>query len=219
MTRLDVWLERATRRLAGNSAAKVRAEIQEHYESARDAAIRDGESADEADRRAVNALGEAAAANCEHRKVLLTSAEARMLREGKWEARAICSRRWLKLALLAIPVAMLLAAAALFASGARALAGMLLSGGIGLALCLATPLLPLYTPTRSRVVRVVRQVVVTGTILMVFGGEALKWSWLLISCLWPMFWIEWKRSSIRRKLPVADWPKHLYLCFVGGICG
>jgi len=211
MTRLDVWLEQATRRLAANSAAQVRTEIREHYESARDAAIATGASAEEADRVAVNALGQAAAANCEYRKVLLTSAEARMLREGNWETRAICSRPWLKLALLAIPGAMLLAAGVQFLLGARTFAEALLCSGIGFAFFLATPFLPLYTPSRSRVMRVVRYVVLAGTMLLIFGPDMLKWSWLLISCLWPMFWIEWTRSSIRRKLPVADWPKHLYL--------
>ena len=44
-----------------------------------------------------------------------------------------------------------------------------------------------------------------------FGPNTLKWSWLLISCLWPVFWVEWTRASIRRKLQVADWPKQLYL--------
>ena len=36
-------------------------------------------------------------------------------------------------------------------------------------------------------------------------------SWLLISCLWLVARIEWTRVSIRRKLPVAEWPKQLYL--------
>ena len=58
--------------------------------------MQDGTSADEADRMAVAALGDARNTNCRYRAVLLTSAEARMLREGNWEARAICSRPWLK---------------------------------------------------------------------------------------------------------------------------
>jgi len=52
--------------------------------------------------------------------------------------------------------------------------------------------------------------VLAGTLLLAFGPDALKWSWLT-SCLWPLAWIEWTRISIRRKLPVAQWPKQLYL--------
>lgn len=211
MTRLDVWLEEATRRLATNSAAQVRTEIQEHYEAAREAAIADGATGDEADRLAVNALGKAATANCQYRKVLLTSAEARMLRDGNREARAICSRPWLKMLLPAIPVVALLAAAVLFLSGSRAIAGVLLVGGLGIGVLFAIPFLPIYTPSRSRTFRVVKCAVLVGMLLLAFGPDAFKWSWLLISCFWPFAWIEWTRMSLRRKLPVAQWPKHLYL--------
>ncbi len=211
MTRLEVWLREATRRLSRNAAAQVRAEIQEHYESAREAAMDNGASGKEADRLAVNALGKATTANRQYRKVLLTSAEARMLREGDWEMRAICGRPWLKLLLRAIPVAALLAAVFLFLRGATALAQMLLIGGLGVGLLLAVPFLPVYTPRRSRVFRWVKCVVLGGILLLAFGPDALRWSWLLISCLWPMAWMEWTRMTIRRKLPVAEWPKHLYL--------
>src|SRR5882724_848375 len=102
MTALDIWLKQATRHLAQASAAQVRGEIQEHYESAREAAMSSGASADEADRLAVAALGDSQVANCQYRNVLLTSAEARLLREGNWEARAVCSRPWLKGMFLAI---------------------------------------------------------------------------------------------------------------------
>jgi hypothetical protein len=40
---------------------------------------------------------------------------------------------------------------------------------------------------------------------------AFQWSWLLIACLWPVAQVEWTRISIRRKLPVAKWPRQLYL--------
>ena len=170
-----------------------------------------GATADEADRLAVTALGDAKTANCQYRNVLLTSAEARMLREGNWEARAVCSRPWLKWLLLAMPVAALLAAAALFLTGAIAVARVLLVGGIGMGLLFAAPFLPVYTPSRGRVFRRVKWVVLIGTLVLAFGPDALKSSWLLISCLWPLAWIEWTRVSIRRKLPVAEWPKQLYL--------
>src|ERR1700690_3442335 len=153
MTRLDSWLNRATRHLSKDSLAQVRTEIQEHYESAREAAIESGATADEADRLALADLGDAKAANRQYRRVLLTSAEARMLREGSWEARAVCSRPWLKRLLLAMPVAALFAAAALFLTGSITVAWALLVGGIGIGLLVAAPFLPVYTPSRGRIFR------------------------------------------------------------------
>ena len=66
-TPLDVWIGRATHDLSLTSAAQVRAEIQEHFESAREAAIGAGASPNDADRAAVAALGDPRAANCEYR--------------------------------------------------------------------------------------------------------------------------------------------------------
>jgi hypothetical protein len=211
MTGLDSWLKEATRRLANDSAVQVRTEIQEHYESARDAAMADGASADEADRLAVTALGDAKIANYQYRHVLLTSAEARILRDGAREARAVCSRPWLKVLLRAIAVAIGLAAAALFLTGRVAIGRDVVIAGIGMSPLLAAILLPVYTPARGRVFRLVKWVAMTGAVVMLFGPEAFKWSWLLISCLWPLAWTEWMRASIRRKLPIAAWPRHLYL--------
>ena len=208
---LEAWLKRAAYGLSTASAAKVRTEIQEHYESAREAAIGSGATACEADHQAVIALGDPKTANCQYRSVLLTTAEARMLRSGNWEARAICSRRWLKLLLVTIPVVALFAAAILFLTGASAVARVLLVGGVGMGLMFLAPFLPVYTPSRGRIFRRVKWVVLTGMLVLAFGPNALKMSWLMASCLWPMAWIEWTRVSIRRKLPVAEWPKQLYL--------
>src|ERR1700739_1883398 len=125
MTGLEVWLKKATRHLSGDSAAQVRTEIQEHYESAREDALSNGARADEADLLALTALGDAKAANCQYRNILLTAAEARLLRDAKWEARAVCSRKWLKWLLIAMPLVALLAAA-FFLAGAIAVARILL---------------------------------------------------------------------------------------------
>jgi hypothetical protein len=78
MTRLESWLTDATRGLSKDSAARVRSEIGEHYESS----IMRDVTPDEADRLAVAALGDAKIANRQYRKVLLTSSEARMLRQS-----------------------------------------------------------------------------------------------------------------------------------------
>jgi hypothetical protein len=96
MTALDTWLKQATRHLSKASGARVQSEIREHYESAREEAMSGEATATEADRLAMVSLGDAKSANRQYRKVLLTSAEARMLREGNWETSALCSRSWLK---------------------------------------------------------------------------------------------------------------------------
>lgn len=151
MNGLESWLKQATRKLSAASVARVRSEIREHYESALEAAMSGGATAEEADRLAVSALGDAKAANRQYRDVLLTSAEARLLREGTWEARAICSRSWPKWLLPALPAAMLFAAATSFRLGAIALAWPLFAGGILMTLVFAAPFLPLYSGTRARV--------------------------------------------------------------------
>ena len=209
MTALDVWLEQATRRLSKDSTAQVRGEIQEHYQAAREAAVRSGATDEEAERQAVRDLGDAKTANCQYRRVLLTTGEARVLREGNWEARAVCARPWLKWTFLVVPAAAFYLTTALFLRGSIPGVWVWLMGAVGL--LLAGPLLPIYTPGRGRVFRVLKWLVMLGLIGMVYGAEWLKWSWLLFSCLWPMAWVEWTRVSIRRKLPVAQWPKQLYL--------
>ncbi|HEY1658033.1 MAG TPA: hypothetical protein VGG14_06785 [Candidatus Sulfotelmatobacter sp.] len=211
MTRLESWLTQATRHLARDSAAQVRAEIQEHYESAREAAMATGATPDEADRQAVAALGDARAANCQYRKVLLTSAEARILRQGNWEAQAICSRAWLKKSLISISFATLVAAEIFFVRGASEIARILLVAGLAMGVFFAAPMFRVYTPARSRIYRVVKWLAMIAIFAVAFGPDTLKWSWLLISCLWPVYWVEATRASIRRKLRVEEWPQQLYL--------
>jgi hypothetical protein len=210
MTGLESWLKQATRHLSQESTAQVRAEIREHYESAREAAIAGGATLDEADVSALAALGDAKTANCEYRRVLLTSEEARLLREGNWEAQVVCSRPWRWL-LSAVPGAASLAAVVLFIIGRPAIARVALAIGLTTGLLFVARFLPVYTPSRGRVFRCVKWVVLVGAFVLAVGPDALKMSWLLIACLWSVAWVEWRRVSIRRKLPVARWPKQLYL--------
>jgi len=211
MTGLDRWLLQATRHLSRDSTARVRTEIQEHYEAGRDAAICGGASEDEAEQLALTSLGDAKTANCQYRQVLLTSAEARMLREGNQEARLICSRPWLKGLALAVPVAAVVVANALFLAGAVEAGRVVLITAIGLAPLFAAPILPIYTPFRSRIFRRVKWTCIAGALALIFGADALKLSWLLVASLWPLVWNEWTRASIRRKLPVQKWPEQLYI--------
>jgi len=211
MGALDGWLGVATRGLAADSIAQARREIGEHYESAREAAIANGCSAEEADRVAIRALGDAKTANCQYRKVLLTSGEARLLREGKWEAQAVCSRPWLRWLMIAVPVVLVEMAAVLYFRGRVGVARDLLFAGIGMSPLFAAMLLPINTPLRGRVFRFGKWAVMTAAMLLLLGPEVTKWSWLLLCCFWPVAFTDWTRASIRRKLPVVDSPRHLYL--------
>ena len=207
---LETWVKQAARSLAAKSRDQVRAEIQQHYESAYEDALECGATEEEADRNAVACLGDAKAANRKYREVLLTRGEARLLRQANWEASAVCSlqlRRWFFL----IPGAGLGAAISAFLSGKTGLGWLLLLGVAGLTLLFAAPRLPIYTPRRARIFRGIRWAWLAAVLIMAVWPDILKQSWLLASCAWPLAWIEWTMYSLRRKLPVSEWPKQLYL--------
>jgi hypothetical protein len=208
---LETWLHQATRHLSKDSIAQVRSEIQEHYRLALEAAIGSGASPMEADQLAIEALGDAKLANRQYRKVLLTSTEARMLRNGSREARFVCSRSRMRPLFLAISLAALLAGIGMLLSGFTDVACAFLVVAMGTGFLFAAPILPVYTPLRARVFRCFKWLVLLSALGFVYGPNTLKWSWLLFSCLWPLVWAEWTRFSIRRKLPVSKWPNHLYL--------
>ena len=199
MTELENWLRQATHGLSRESIAQVRTEIQQHYELLL-----------EENTHAITALGDPRVANCEYRKVLLTSGEARILGEGNREARAICSSRKLRGVILAISLAgFVFVNVNLFLTGEIEWAALALA--VMAALPIIVPFLPVYTPSRARVFRSLKWIAMAGALWLAFAPDTLKWSWLLISSLWPVAWIEWTRIAIRRKLPVALWPKQLYL--------
>jgi hypothetical protein len=205
---LETWLMRATCHLSATSAAQVRSEIQEHYESARDEALGSGATPEEADRSALASLGDARIAGRQYRKVLLTTAEDRLLRETTWEARAFCSWfRWL------LPVAAVALCAGIwfFIAGKTDLALPLVIGAAGMSLLFARPLMPINTPARARVFRSVRWAWLAAIVLFAVWPDPLKQSWVLLAIAWPIVWVEWTLYSVRRKLAVAQWPGPLYL--------
>jgi hypothetical protein len=110
-----------------------------------------------------------------------------------------------------VPVALVEAAAVSYFRGNVGLARDLLFAGIGMSPLFAAVLLPINTPLRGRVYRYGKWVVMTAAVAVIFGPEVLKWSWLLLTCFWPVAFTDWTRASIRRKLPVSEWPRHLYL--------
>ncbi len=80
MQTLDQWLSVATRGLCDSAVERVRAEIGEHYASALESQERAGVDALDAERYALAELGDAKAANREYRRVLLTQGEDVFLR-------------------------------------------------------------------------------------------------------------------------------------------
>ena len=192
MTEFYNWLNEATRKLSKESAEQVRIEIRAHFDSAREEAIEAGRSPEDADRLALAALGNARAANIEYRKVLLTSDEAKLLREANW----VC----------VIPAVPLIEAALLFLTAAILEGWSLQVSALGIAAFLIAPYLPVYTPWRARVLRALKWAAMLATVVLTY-----KYSWLMITCLWPFALNEWNRASIRRKLPFSQWPKQLYL--------
>ena len=208
---LELWLGQATRKLSQDSRVRVQNEIRDHYELALEEAMQKGLSAEEAGRNAVAALGDAKRANCEYRRVLLTTAEARLLREGNWEARAFCSRPWLRWICLAVSLCVLAAGTALLLRGAGTEALAVLAAGSAMGLIFSAPFLRVDTPLRGRIFRSLKWGYLAATLVFAFAPHTLQWSWLMISSMWPMVSIEWTRFSIRRKLPVAEWPKQLFL--------
>lgn len=212
MTALEKWLKLATRGLAEESTAQVRREIGEHYELAREAAISAGAAAEAAERSALGGLGDAATANRKYRSVLLTSSEARLLRADNVEAKALSrANHWSRWPFLALSVVALAAAAGLYRAGAEPLARVTLAIGFGTMFWLAAPLLPIYTPLRGRIFRWFKWLVQVGTLLLAFGPGAFRSTSLLALLVLIAVVREWKRTSIRRKVPAQQWPQHLYL--------
>lgn len=211
MTTLETWLAQATCGLSKDSMARVRSEIQEHYESAKEHSLGNGATLLEADRSAIAALGDPRVANHDYRRVLLTSAEARVLREAKCETTMFMRRSWIKWTFLALPVALWLGALFFFLRADGGSARMLLGGGLATSVFVCAPFLPLYTLERGRLFRPIKWIAFTGILYLGFGFDSFKMLWLIAPCMTPFIMSEIKRISIRRKLRVADWPKSLYL--------
>jgi hypothetical protein len=85
---LEQWIQQATRALADEPAARIRAEVTEHYQSARE---------DVAAEPPIASLGDPDVANRQYKRVHLTRGEAKLLRLGACEGRFLAgspARRW-----------------------------------------------------------------------------------------------------------------------------
>ena len=211
MTTLDNWLKQAVRGLSRDSAETVRREIEEHYEAAREAAVRDGVDLERAEFAAVQALGDPCEANRQYRKVLLTKSEAAVLRNSNAESRMICANGWAKWVLLSAPGTLLLLSVMFLGMHQYSLARGLVVFGSLMAIFFMPPFMPIYTVSRGRVYRAIKWLVMLGGLVVLFGVDGRNSSWLVPCCYFPLFYTEWKRMVIRRKLPISRWPKQLYL--------
>ena len=199
MQTLEQWLEVATHDLCESATERVRAEISEHYQSAVEAA---GAAADPLDveRQAVAALGDARTANRDYRRVLLTESEAKLLRDitsfGPHHVIGI----------------LLLAATAVYAISVRTSEFNYLFGAV--ALLWATYSLPIRS-NRTRWI-----VGISGWV----GHAAFYTTWfmrldpmgsfmLILMLLMPLgiAHTEYRLFVIRRKLPIAQWPRRLWV--------
>jgi len=207
---LDQWLARATKCLSQESRTTVRAEIQDHYEAGRDEALSQGASPHEAETIALRALGDPARANRLYRRALLTGSEAQVLAQGRWESRLVCSRPLLRGAFLALPAIVFIAGLTAWFLKANSLAGSLLAAGFCLSVLLHGPFFPIYTQPRSRIYHAIKWTALTVlfTFLMLTLGWKYAWLGTYSPCI--VAYAEWKRFSIRRKLPASQWPRHLY---------
>jgi hypothetical protein len=204
MTPIEKWLLAATRGLAEESAAQVRAEILEHYQSAYEESLASGLPGSEAELATVAALGDAKAANRQYRRVLLTSRDAKLLhymtldrstlppgrvRAGKW--------------LVGILVAEAIAGQILGAWKDHALWYL----NAVFALRFVSWWLPVNTLQRGRIFRRARWIVlIAGAALTAWYGMP----WPPLAVLIVEGYSDYRRMTVRRKLAVSDWPKQLY---------
>jgi hypothetical protein len=205
MQALEQWLDVATSGLCESAAERVRAEISEHYLSAIESAGEgDCDSAD-VERRAVASLGDAKAANRQYRRVLLTKREDALLRE---------LRKSTSLGYHVVGV-LILATMAIYAISVGTTQFNFLFAAVAIKAVLTA--IPISTIRAGRVVRILR-----------WGNEAVFYAmwfatmvarsqavFVLAAAFLPMplavMYREYKLSIIRRKLPVGQWPRRLWI--------
>jgi hypothetical protein len=193
---LNGWLARATRGLSKESAARVREEIGAHFAAAREAALAHGAGPDEAARGALRALGDARAVSRAYRRTLLTAWDARLLArlERAWPPRPTAVV--LMVSLVGLATVLGIARGDLQQTAAGAGFALFMAAGL---------LLPVDTPSKARVFRVLRCLWLAG-LIVTFRQLELALMFAAICSV-----NEWRCMVLRRKLPVDRWPRALYL--------
>lgn len=210
MTNLEKWLEVATRGLSTESVARVRAEISDHYELAYEAAIANGANAEQADSAVIAALGDAKSENREYRRVFLTVWEQRLLdsMRGKFPSLPPWRVKLGKaLAAILMIEALGIMATLLYKDPSRA--PVLFFWIPMIAIPLIARVLPISTPTRGRMYRVAQWgLLLAGALIAIIFGA--KYSAGFAGVFLSMAYFQRTYASIRRKLPLSQWPKQLY---------
>jgi hypothetical protein len=226
---LEQWLAVATRGLSAESIKKVRAEITEHHRSASEASAIAGAPPSDANQQAIRALGDAESANRQYRRVLLTAREARGLelataRESRlptsvalfymgssvpispqWIKRIKMAKRLINVLWL-MDMLWLLSNGRLIPSKYDALFWTFVP--VTLVAFLGT-VLPIGTTSRSRIYRLAKWFAwLWGATLAARHGPFISWI-PFITLILPAYY-DYRRMRIRGKVPVNQWPQHLY---------
>lgn len=189
---LEIWLVGATYGLSAESAARVRAEIEEHYESA--------VSSGATEREALVALGDAKAANRQYKKVLLTKSDVKWL--------DVCKRR--KVSECAVLTCACMTVGAVFKSfvGAPREAVPLFA--------LASQSFMFWISVRVEMDSRFKVYALRFLKWLAIASVPVAYAW---AGQWnPIFWgygifpfAAYQNYRVRRKLPVEQWPKELNL--------
>lgn len=210
MTNLDKWLDAATRGLSEESAARVRAEISDHYQLAYEAAIANGASAEQANLAVIAALGDAKSENREYRRVFLTVWEQRLLDSMRNKFPGLPPGR-VKLGKTLAAILMIEAfgmiATGIYKDPSRASTLFFLAPMI--AIPLIARVLPISTPGQGRMFRVAQwSFLLIGAFLAATFGA--KYATGFVGVFLMTAYFQRTYASIRRKVPVSQWPKQLY---------
>jgi hypothetical protein len=198
MQTLDQWLSVATRGLCEAAAERVRTEIGEHYACALESAGTVDVNPLDAERRTVAALGDPKIANREYRRVLLTAGEDDLLRGlTSWWA----SWGWL---LMGIPL--LLAAVALKNSALIYVPAMVLIEGV----LRDFPARPIRA---GWMVRIARWGTLAICLTLWFVGirAGAPQVAMVVFVAVTIAHREYKYAVLRRKVPVEQWPRWLWV--------
>ena len=202
MQTLDQWLSVATRDLCESAAETVRTEIREHYLSAVESAATSGVDLPDAERRALNALGDAKTANRQYRRVLLTEGEGVLLRWLTSWKHKLWAGVWVFLSLLAL---VLVPASTL--SHMKYLFTMMV-------IDLLLQAVPISSIRAGWIVRAMRWGVLTiGLTMAIVSAMGDRLLYVPGFVLWVVSVVhtEFRLFVLRRKVPVDHWPSRLWV--------
>lgn len=210
---INDWITVAARGLAKDAWVRVREETYAHYESAREESLRQGASEEHANAAALASLGNARAASRQYKKIHLTEWETNLMKQDECATQALGRRPYL----LVVPLALMCAAVAGFTINPGPATLLLLVGAAGLCFVFGVPyLVSINTKLRGLIYRTIRLTWLVAFIWFAYGIDGRNESWALffsmgVPVLWILAWLESSRASARRKLPIAEWPRSLYL--------